>query len=135
MTDKGRGWYGDSKRHAEAAKKANEGRLRTAWRSIKGAAGVLANGVRMLGAGARRAGGFFRRQVTGTRRNLGRAWEYLTFDELLPPSIRVGTVIIVIALGSIGVARLIPAVNEEYGEWIAALPIKNDYDLPRWKRD
>jgi len=47
----------------------------------------------------------------------------------------IGTVVIVIGLGSIGVARLIPAVNDEYGEWIAALPIKNDYDLPRWKRD
>ena len=181
MSDKGRGWYGDSKRHAEAAKKANEGRLRSAWRALKGGAGALGSGVRMLGTGTRRAGGFFRRQVVGTRRNLGRAWDYLTVDELLPPSIRdmiqwtieiipkllgirgatpwqqigaaisvigfallasfltggalIGTVIIVIALGSIGVARLIPAVNDEYGEWIAALPVKNDYDLPRWKRD
>jgi len=153
-------------------------RLRAGWRTVRG---VIGGGFRMVGSGARRAGGFLRRQVTGTRENLGRAWNYLTFDELLPPSIRdmiqwtietipkllgirgttpwqqigasisvigfallatfltggvlIGTVVVVLGFFSIGVIRLIPAVNEGYGEWRAALPIKNDYDLPRWKRD
>jgi hypothetical protein len=153
-------------------------RLRYGWKMATGAVG---SGLRMLGSGTRRVGGFLRRQVSGTRRNLGRAWNYLTFDELLPPSIRdmlqwtieiipkllgirsttpwqqigaaisvvgfallatfltggllIGTVAIVLGFGAIGVARLIPAVNEEYGDWMAALPIKNDYDVPRWKRD
>lgn len=153
-------------------------RLRAGLRSM---GGVIGSGFRILGSGARRAGGFIRRQVSGTRENLGRAWDYLTFDELLPPSIRdmlqwtiemvpkllgirsttpwqqigasisiigfallatfltggllIGTVAIVLGFGAIGIARLIPAVNEEYSEWMAALPIKRDYDIPRWKRD
>ncbi len=120
-------------------------------------------------------------QARGTWDNTGRGWDYLTFDNLLPPSITgtiqwfietipkllglrdtkpwqqigaaasligfallatfltggwlIGTVVIVAALGSVGAVRFIPAVNDQYKEWRAALPIKNDYDLPRWKRD
>ncbi len=153
-------------------------RLSASWRSVRGAIG---SGLRVAASGTRRFGGFLRRQVSGTRRNLGRAWNYLTFDRLLPPSIRdmiqwtiemipkllgirsttpwqqigasisivgfallatfltggllIGTVAVVLGLGAIGVARLVPAVDEEYSEWMAALPIKRDYDLPRWKRD
>lgn len=33
--DKGRGWYGDSDGHREAAKKANENWLQTKWRHFK----------------------------------------------------------------------------------------------------
>lgn len=153
-------------------------RLSAGWRSAKG---VVGSGFRIVGSGVRRAGGVLRRQASGTRRNLGRAWGYLTVDRLLPPSIRstiqwfietipkllgirstspwqqigasasvigvallatfltggvlIGTVAIVLGFGAIGAARLVPAVNEKYSEWAAALPIKSDYDLPRWKRD
>jgi len=41
----------------------------------------------------------------------------------------------VLLFGTIGAARLVPFVNENYEEWAAALPIKNDYDVPRWERD
>jgi len=127
-------------------------------------------GLRFLGAQAR-----------GTWQNLGRGWDYLTFDNILPPSITgtiqwfietipkllgirstspwqqvgaavsvigfallatvlsggwlIGTVVIVAGLGSIGFVRVVPAVNDKWNEWGAALPIKNDYDVPRWKRD
>lgn len=120
-------------------------------------------------------------QVRGTWDNVGRAWDYLTFDNMLPKSIvdmvqwlvetipkllgirsttpwqqigaaasligfallatflsgglLIGAVVIVAGLGSIGIVRLVPAVNGKYEEWRAALPIKNDYDIPRWKRD
>ncbi len=47
----------------------------------------------------------------------------------------IGTVVIVAALGSVGIVRFVPAVNDKWEEWTAALPIKNDYDVPRWKRD
>ena len=120
-------------------------------------------------------------QARGTWDNAGRGWDYLTFDNILPPSITgtiqwfietipkllglrdttpwqqigaaasligfallatfltggwlIGTVVIVAALGSVGIVRFVPAVNDQYQEWRAALPIKNDYDVPRWKRD
>jgi len=120
-------------------------------------------------------------QARGTRRNVGRGWDYLTFDNILPPSLvglgqwlietmpklagirsttpwqqvgaalsvigfaflaaflsggwLIGTVVIVAALGSIGIIRFVPAVNDKWEEWTAALPIKRDYDVPRWKRD
>jgi len=120
-------------------------------------------------------------QARGTRRNAGRAWDYLTFDNILPPSLvdlgqwlietfpkllgirstspwqqvgaalsvigfallatflsggwLIGTVVIVAALGSVGIVRFVPAVNDKWEEWTAALPIKRDYDVPRWKRD
>lgn len=121
------------------------------------------------------------RQARGTRRNAGRAWDYLTFDNILPPSVTdliqwiidtvprafgvrgwkpwhqigasitlllvavfstaltggvlIGTVVFAGILLSIGVGRLVPAVNDEWNEWTAALPIKTDYDVPRWRRD
>lgn len=177
----GRGWYGDSKRHAEAAKKANEGRLRSVWRTARGGLGAVGTGLRMVVTGGKRAGGFLRRQVSGTRRNLGRGWDYLTFDAMLPPSITgtiqwfietipkllglrstkpwqqvgaalsvigvavlatvltggflIATVVIVAGLGSMGVVRFVPAVNDKWNKWRAALPVKDDYDVPRWKRD
>lgn len=120
-------------------------------------------------------------QARGTWLNLNRGWNYLTFDNILPPSLTglgqwiiettpkllglrntkpwqqvaaalsvigvallatfltggflIATVIIVAALGSIGIARHIPDANEKWNEWTAALPIKNDYDVPRWRRD
>jgi len=120
-------------------------------------------------------------QARGTWRNVGRGWDYLTFDNILPPSLvdlgqwlietfpkllgirstspwqqvgaalsvigfaflaaflsggwLIGTVVIVAAFGSIGVVRFVPAVNDKWEEWTAALPIKRDYDVPRWKRD
>lgn len=124
---------------------------------------------------------FLLAQGRGTWQNLGRGWDYLTFDNLLPPSITgtiqwfietipkllgirstspwqqvgaavsvigvallatvlsggylIATVVLVMGLGSIGFARFVPAVNDKWNEWTAALPIKNDYDVPRWKRD
>ncbi len=120
-------------------------------------------------------------QARGTRRNIGRGWDYLTFDNILPPSLvdlgqwlietfpkllgirstspwqqvgaalsvigfaflaaflsggwLIGTVVIVAAFGSIGLVRFVPAVNDKWEAWTAALPIKRDYDVPRWKRD
>lgn len=155
--------------------------LRSARQSAGSALGYVGKGLRGMGSRLRGAGSFVRRQISGTRRNLGRAWAYLTVDEILPPSIRgtiqwfietipkllgirsttpwqqigaaasvigvallatfltggllIGTVAIVLGFGAIGAARLVPAFNERYSDWAAALPIKNDYDVPRWKRD
>lgn len=124
---------------------------------------------------------FLLEQARGTWSNAGRGWDYLTFDNLLPPSITgtiqwfietmpkllglrstkpwqqvgaamsvigvallatvltggflIATVVIVAGLGSMGVIRFVPAVNEKWNEWRAAMPVKDDYDVPRWKRD
>lgn len=128
-----------------------------------------------------RGGRFLLEQARGTRENAGRAWDYLTFDNILPPSIRdliqwiieivpklfgvrdtspwqqvgaalsvigfaflatvltggwlIATVVIVAGLGSMGLIRFVPAVNDRWNKWRAALPVKDDYDVPRWKRD
>lgn len=121
------------------------------------------------------------RQLRGTWRNLGRAWDNLTFDRLLPPSIvdtiqfgietipklfglrdtrpwqqvgaaitlvgvallatvlsggfLIATLVVVLALGLVGVVRLVPVVNDQWRGFRDALPIKDDYDLARWRRD
>lgn len=120
-------------------------------------------------------------QARGTWDNVGRGWDFLTFDNILPPSITgtiqwfiemvpkllglrstspwqqvgaaisvigvallatflsggllIGTVVLVAGLGSFGIVRFVPAVNERWTEWRAALPVKEDYDVPRWQRD
>jgi len=148
---------------------------------LKDGLGRLASMLWMLVMLIPRGFGFLVGQARGTWDNAGRGWDYLTFDNLLPPSITgtiqwfietipkllglrdtkpwqqigaaasligfallatflsggwlIGTVVIVAALGSVGAVRFVPAVNDQYEEWRAALPIKNDYDLPRWKRD
>lgn len=125
--------------------------------------------------------GLLIRQARGTRRNADRGWDYLTFDNMLPPSIvgtiqwfvettpklvglrdtkpwqqvgaalsligfallatfltggfLIATVGIVTALGAVGIVRFVPAVNDKWNEWRAALPVKDDYDVPRWRRD
>lgn len=172
--DKGRGWWGESERHAKAAKKSSEGRLRSAVRAVGSAVGTL---LRL----PLTALGFVGAQLSGTRRNLGRAWNYLTFDNVLPPSIRdfiqwgiettpklfgirdakpwqqlgaaamliivaVGatflsgglffaTVIIVGVFGLVGIVRHVPWVNKKWKQGTGLLPVKNDYDVPRWRRD
>lgn len=35
----------------------------------------------------------------------------------------------------IGVARLVPAINERWNAATSMLPIKDDYNVPRWSRD
>lgn len=171
---KGRGWYGESERHAKAAKKANEGRLRRGLRAVKSGVGML---VRL----PMQALGFLGTQLSGTWRNLGRAWNYLTFDNVLPPSIRdlfqwiietipkvfgvrgtkpwqqlgaaamvivfallatvlsggllIGTVIIVGFFALVAIVRHVPWVNDQWESATGLLPIKNDYDVPRWRRD
>ncbi len=170
----GRGWYGDEERHREAAEKAQRSRIGMVisrlWMLVMFLVSLPLRGLRFLVGQAR-----------GTWRNTGRAWDYLTFDNMLPPSITstiqwfietipkllgirgtkpwqqvgaalsligfallatfltggwlIGTVIIVAGLGSIGLVRLVPAVNDQYEEWTSQLPIKRDYDIARWKRD
>lgn len=151
--------------------------LGTARRGV-GAVARLGGRLLMLPVGGLR---FLARQASGTRRNAGRAWDYLTFDNLLPPSIvdlgqwgietlpkllgirdtspwqqlgaaitvigvaflatvlsgglLIGTVVVVAGFGLIGLARFIPVVNDGWNGWTEALPIKRDYDVPRWKRD
>lgn len=172
--DKGRGWYGEPERHAKAAKKANEGRLRRAARGVAGVVGTVLSIPMMLL-------GFLGRQAAGTWRNLGKAWNYLTFDNILPPSIRdliqwiietipklfgirgtkpwqqvaaasmvilfallatvlsggllIGTVIIVGFFAFVGIVRHVPWFNEKWNQATGVLPIKRDYDVPRWRRD
>lgn len=172
--DKGRGWYGESERHAKAAKKAGEGRLRSTIRTVGSTVGAV---LRL----PMTALGFVGAQLSGTRRNLGQAWNYLTFDNILPPSIRdlfqwmietvpkvfgirdtkpwqqfgaaamvivfallatffsggllIGTVVIVAFFGLVGIVRHVPWVNEKWNQGTGLLPIKNDYDVPRWRRD
>lgn len=172
--DDGRGWYGESERHAKAAKKANQGRIRSAYRGLAGAVKtVLAIPMALLG--------FLGRQARGTWRNFGRAWNYMTFDNVMPPSVvsliqwfietipklfgirdttpwqqvgaaatvigaallatvlsgglLIGTVIIVTFFGFVGVIRHVPWFNDKWERATGTLPIKNDYDVPRWRRD
>lgn len=181
MTDKGKGWYGESERHSKAAMKASEGRFRSAMRTLRSGVGTtlgLAGKTVML---PMRGLGYLGRQASGTRRNVGRAWDYLTFDNLLPPSLvglgqwviettpkvfgvrdtkpwqQVGAAVtvalvallatvlsgglligVLIAVGLLalaGVVRHVPAVNEKWNAMTAVLPIKDDYDVPRWRRD
>lgn len=47
----------------------------------------------------------------------------------------IATVVIVAGLGSMGLVRFVPAVNDRWNKWRAALPVRDDYDVPRWKRD
>lgn len=181
MSDKGKGWYGESERHSKAAKKASAGRVRSAMRMVRSGIGRtlgLAGKTLMLPLTAL---GYLGNQASGTRRNLGRAWDYLTFDNLLPPSVvdlgqwaiettpkvfgvrdttpwqQVGAavtvalvallatvlsgglligVLIVVGLFAVaGVVRHVPAVNQKWNAVTGVLPIKNDYDVPRWRRD
>lgn len=174
MSDKGRGWYGESERHAEAAKDGSTSRVRRAGSAIR-------SGVMLLLTLPLTGLGFLRRQAAGTWSNLGKAWDYATFDNLLPPSITstiqwfietipkllglrdsepweqvgaavtvigvallatvlsggllIGTVVVVGFFGLAGVVRLVPFVNEKWTDARAALPVKDDYDVPRWRRD
>lgn len=148
---------------------------------LKGGLGRMASALWMLLMLPYRGLNFLVAQARGTWENVGRGWDYLTFDNLLPPGITgtiqwfietipkllgirstspwqqvgaaasvigvallatvlsggwlIGTVVIVAAFGSIGLIRFVPAINDKYEEWRAALPIKSDYDVPRWKRD
>lgn len=171
MTD-GRGWFGDEEGHRKAAKQGQQDRsvLGWVWHYLLMLVMLIPRGV-----------GFLIRQARGTWRNTGRGWDYLTFDNILPPSITgtiqwfietipklfglrdtkpweqfgaalsvigvallatvltggylIATVLVVGGLGSFGLVRFVPAVNDKWTEWRAALPIKNDYDLARWERD
>jgi hypothetical protein len=178
MTDgKGRGWYGDEEGHREAAKQAqqeSQSRLRDfttqTWTLLVFMVALPFRGLAVLV-----------KQARGTWQNTERGWDYLTFDNMLPPSIvgtiqwfietipklfglrdtkpwqqvgaalsligfallatflsggwLIGTVVIVAALGSFGIVRFVPAVNDRWQAWRAALPVKDDYDVARWKRD
>ena len=85
MTDgQGRGWYGDPEGHREAVKKSQRSRAGQVLVQLKRVGMLLlllpVRGIRFLG-----------QQARGTWSNLGRGWDYLTFDNMLPPSI-VGTI-------------------------------------------
>lgn len=174
MSDDGRGWYGEPERHAEVAKDGGESRIRRAGSAIR-------SGIMLLLTLPLTGLGFLRRQASGTRRNLGKAWNYATFDNLLPPSIAsviqwfivtiprllglretepweqagaavtvigvallitflsggllIGTVVVVGVFGLAGLVRFVPFMNDKWTDARAALPIKDDYDVPRWRRD
>lgn len=181
MSGDGRGWHGEPERHSKAAKKASDGRVRTTLRIVREGVGSVVSGLWMVltlpVAGIR----VLSRQASGTWRNIGRAWSYLTFDNVLPPSLvglgqwtietlpklfgvrgttpwqqvgaaatfigvallatflsgglLIGAVVLAAGFGLIGVWRHIPWIDDRWQGFTALLPIKRDYDVPRWKRD
>ncbi|WP_324662407.1 hypothetical protein [Haloarcula sediminis] len=173
--------YDGAKKRGNRVRQSTGGWLRRGMMALRSGLGRLWGLVLALLLAPFRLLGFGTRQVRGTRDNVGRAWNYLTFDNVLPPSLTgliqwfietipkvfgvrdttpwqqlgaamtviifaiigtvasggllIGIVIGVGVLGLIGLARHVPAVNQGWNRITGKLPIRRDYDVPRWKRD
>lgn len=57
------------------------------------------------------------------------------FATFLTGGLLIGVAVFLTVMVLVAIARNVPAIDSGWSEWTAALGLKNDYDLPGWRRD